>query len=66
MFRKLTKWKVYAMYNYGLNDYIVMFRRNERSGMLYFKTKKIANTTSSRIFTEDVVFKSEIFKNENN
>jgi hypothetical protein len=44
MFRKnLTKWYVLATYNQSGNDYVVFFRKNLKTGMMYFKTKSASN-----------------------
>lgn len=44
MFRKnLTKWHVLATYNQSGNDYVVFFRKNLKTGMMYFKTKSASN-----------------------
>ena len=42
MFRKnLTKWSVLTTYNQSGSDYIVFFRKNKKTGMMYFKVKKV-------------------------
>ncbi len=41
LFEKKTKWVPLVAYNYGGSDFIVMVRKGEKSGMLYFKTKKV-------------------------
>lgn len=42
MFRKnLTKWSVLVTYNQSGSDYIVFFCKNKKTGMMYFKTKKV-------------------------
>lgn len=40
-FRKMTKWHVLTVYNQGGNDFIVLVRRNKKTGMLHFRTKKV-------------------------
>ncbi len=42
MFRKnLTKWSVLTTYNQSGSDYIVFFRKNKKTGMMYFKVKRV-------------------------
>jgi hypothetical protein len=42
MFRKnLTKWSVLITYNQSGSDYIVFFRKNKKTGMMYFKVKRV-------------------------
>lgn len=41
--RKLTKWKVMATYNQSGSDYIVFVRKNIKTGMMYFKTKRVGS-----------------------
>ncbi len=65
MFKKLTKWEVFAKYNYNSNDYIVMVRKNKKSGMMYFKTIKVAHTISSYLFKYDVIYKDVLFNEIN-
>ncbi len=63
MFRKLGKWRVFGFYNTQLNDYVIMIRKNEKTGMLYFKTIKVAHTGSSELFRDDkIVFTEELYK----
>jgi hypothetical protein len=41
LLEKKTKWQVLVAYNEGGTDYIVFARKGLKSGMIYFKTKKI-------------------------
>lgn len=47
MFEKKTKWQVIVTYNQNGNDYIVFAQKGLKSGMLYFKTKRITPIGSS-------------------
>lgn len=65
MFKKLTKWEVFAKYNYASNDYIVMARKNTKNGMIYFKTIKVAHTNSSNLFKDNIIYKDVLFNEIN-
>lgn len=41
LFEKKTKWQVLAAYNHLGIDYIVFARKGLKSGMIYFKTKRV-------------------------
>lgn len=41
LFEKKTKWIPLATYNSVATDYIVFVRRGLKTGMLYFKTKRV-------------------------
>lgn len=41
LFEKKSKWIPLVAYNTGGTDYIVFVRMGKRSGMIYFKTKRI-------------------------
>lgn len=41
LFEKKTKWQPLVAYNYTATDYIVFVRKGLKSGMIYFKTKRI-------------------------
>lgn len=47
MFEKKTKWEVLVAYNQNGIDYIVFARKGLKSGMIYFKTKRITPVGSS-------------------
>lgn len=52
----LTKWEVLATYNQSGTDYIVFFRKNKKTGMMYFKTKKVGYPfVCSYSFTKNLV-----------
>ena len=40
--KKLTKWIPLGNYNFSDDDYVVMARKNLKTGMLYFKIRKIS------------------------
>lgn len=44
LFEKKTKWQVLVAYNQNGTDYIVFARKGLKSGMIYFKTKKVTPT----------------------
>ncbi len=41
IFKKMSKWVPLASYEHSGNVYLIMCRKNTKSGMLYFKTKMI-------------------------
>jgi hypothetical protein len=41
LFEKKTKWVALVTYNQGGTDYIVFARKGLKSGMIYFKTKRV-------------------------
>jgi hypothetical protein len=45
---KKTKWIPFGNYIYAGNDYIVFVRKNLKTGMLYFKTKRVQLRFSTR------------------
>lgn len=42
MFGKFTKWIPLSEYNFGETEYLILARRNIKSGMIYFKVKHVA------------------------
>jgi len=46
MFEKKTKWLPLVAYNQSGTDYIVFVRKGIKSGMIYFRTKRITPTFS--------------------
>ena len=41
LFEKKTKWQVLITYNQDGTDYVIFVRKGLKSGMLYFKTKRV-------------------------
>jgi hypothetical protein len=56
LFEKKTKWQVLVTYNEDGVDYIVFARKGIKSGMIYFKTKKVTPP-----FRYSYNFKSTLF-----
>lgn len=46
MFGKKTKWIPLSEYNHNGIEYLILMRKNIRTGMIYFKVKHIAGFTN--------------------
>lgn len=52
MFRKYTKWIPFGAYSYGCREHMVFAKRNLKTGMIKFKTKRV----NTGLFTNDKEF----------
>lgn len=58
-----TKWIPFGSYSFADNDYIVFARKNLKSGMLYFKVKKVTRSIySSNFLPYDLIDVKEQWK----
>lgn len=61
--RNLTKWTPFGNYSHGSDNYIVLARKNTKTGMIYFKVKNINRFKYSNIFVpNDLIDVKKAFK----